>query len=255
VRDHLSEFSRPVADPNLAGIFRTLRALIGGTEMDLARRLGTDVSVIMDLEAGLIEQIPPWPVTVQIVERYGMLAGVDVSTVLAALARLAPPAPPGRQLTLTPLDAARTSFVEPSSVGIATATAPSHRPSQPQRRPEFVEVPRPSVLPAALPARPGPGPKPPAISGRRLLVPAALAVAAIVVGYGLVWLAPRPLYAIAGTLPGPLDRPFRAAAHTALVWTAPTRDGLLQIDIADPRVRKSDRLDTRTANRRRSAQP
>ena len=71
-----------------------MRAVVGGSEMDVARRIGTDVAVIMDLEAGAVHDLPPWSTTSRVVERYGSMAGVDVTAVLAAMARLMRPAEP-----------------------------------------------------------------------------------------------------------------------------------------------------------------
>jgi hypothetical protein len=233
MRDHLSPLMRPAADPTLAAIFRTMRTVVGGSEVDVARRLGTDVAVIMDLEAGLIDALPPWPQTSRMIERYGALAGVDVTAVLSAMARMQPPPPP-RELALAPI----TSVTRPQPAPMPQAGPPRTQPAS-QRRlvaPPAHAAPRPATpvrqrLPALLARAP------------RWSQPAAIGLGACLLVYGALWVAPRPLYALASVLPGPIDMPFRGMADAVVHWFAPTQNGLKMIDLADPRVRKSDRLD------------
>lgn len=85
----------PARDEQLAAIFRQMRAVVGLNEGALARLLGTDISVIMDLEAGIADGLPAWPDLVRIIERYASIAGVDPSPIVTRLMQISlPPAPP-----------------------------------------------------------------------------------------------------------------------------------------------------------------
>ncbi len=68
-----------------AALFRTIRQMSGLSPVNIARRLHTRTSVISALEQGDFQRLPPWPETVLVVSGYTALAGVDPRPVLAAI--------------------------------------------------------------------------------------------------------------------------------------------------------------------------
>jgi hypothetical protein len=257
----------PIADPHLAGIFRTMRAVVGGNEAEVARRLGTDVSVIMDLEAGVIDFLPAWPETERLVQRYGAAAGVDVAAVLDAMARLIaakesarrPPPPllsmpspePSRPVAIVPVERPSPSPMPAQAPPPWHTASAALQPPPPPPPPALARATEEPLEPQRLP-RPALGAVRTRSSPRTLLAAGGLGLAALAGLYLAITWAPRPLYASARMLPAPIDRPVRALADTIVWATAPMHDGLRSIDVSNPRLRKADRLDAQppTAPRR-----
>jgi hypothetical protein len=73
-----------------------------------------------------------------------------------------------------------------------------------------------------------------------LTAPVAL-IAAVVY---LAQAAPQPLYRAISLLPGPVEAVMRVGLDYVVLLTAPRREGLRWIEVTDPRLRKTDKLQT-----------
>ncbi len=73
-------------DAAIAELFRDLRQLLRLSEVDVAWRLKVPVDVIVALEKGEVNRLPPWPITERLVVAYTAMAGIDPRGVLAHLA-------------------------------------------------------------------------------------------------------------------------------------------------------------------------
>lgn len=258
-------------DQQLGAIFRQMRAVVGMNEVGVARLLGTDLSVVMDLEAGIGEGLPAWPELVRIVERYGAIAGVDPSPLITRLMQISvPPATsrpammprPPSVVAIAPVPALAERFAPPPLVPAARlhpVAPPSSRDADRRLR-SSPQVQQPTVLakyagdrraqPAAVDAEvveAAVGHIVPR-ARRRWVAKAAgpLAVVVLLVGlYPAVMQLPRVAYASIGYFPARLQGSVRNVIDLAVLQTAAVRDGLRWVDVGDPRVRKTDRLKTR----------
>lgn len=77
-------------DAELGQIFISMRALAGLSLWDMARAVGGEPTVVANLEAGAIGDLPPWPELVRLVDGYAHLSGIDPQPILARLQRVAP---------------------------------------------------------------------------------------------------------------------------------------------------------------------
>ncbi len=109
----------PLFDAELGQIFIRMRGITGLGVWDMARKVGTDPTVIANLEAGALDALPDWTEVVRIVEAYAGLAQVDgrpiLSRMLQGYGRHAP------QVT-----APITAYLPPEPVVVASA-APRSR--------------------------------------------------------------------------------------------------------------------------------
>lgn len=96
-------------DTELGQIFLKMRTLLGMTLWDMARAVGSEPTVIANLEAGAIAALPPWPDLVPLIEGYAHLTGIDPQPIVSRLLRSIPAARPDPGLH-TP----RTITAEPS---------------------------------------------------------------------------------------------------------------------------------------------
>ncbi len=187
--------------------------MTGRSAADVAGVLGTTSHVIELLEAGAVRALPPWPETQRIVLTYGSHLRIDTRPILERIAAQV----------------------------AAPAVSVTHSKAQvPPAEGEAAE-------PVDIPTMP-----PPAIEGawrrrrRRRARRTFLAISAPMVVAGLgVWLAqaqPPMLVAAVNALPGPISRPIRSGLDYLLLQSAPRRDGLRWVEVADPRLRKSDRM-------------
>jgi hypothetical protein len=227
-------------DPQLASIFRQMRAVVGVSEITMARAVGTDVAVIMDLEDGVLDQLPPWPQMVRIAERYASIARIDTRPILARLAAVAPVtttpastpgylaplaasqqpvapkiAPPGGAGAALSLRQTQDTAQAPTPTGrsrVAPSTRSAHDEAARQRRRRRMR--RTSLI---------------AIPLLFLLAPVVAVVA-----------APQPVYQFTTVLPKSMQMPLRGVLDAIVFQTAPVRDGLRWIDAGDPRLRKGD---------------
>lgn len=200
----------PGADAQLGHIFRNMRAAMRLTREAIARRLATSPATIEDLELGAVLALPHWPETVRIVRAYCELLRLDPEPLLWRLQQLLRQGeePPAGSRPGSPLMLRNTPVREPVAV----------RERQPPRR-------RSRGL------------------GRTVLLAALPAAAAVLVYLAVV--APALGYRVISLLPAPLAAPARAGLDIVVLYSAPRRDGLRWIDIADPRLRKADKLPTK----------
>jgi transcriptional regulator with XRE-family HTH domain len=104
---------RYAGDEKLAAIFKQMREIVGVSQSEMARRLGTNVSTLLDFEAGAVTALPSWPETVRIVDRYAELSQVDPSPLLTRLLQLQTlPEEPGAARPIVPVRPQRTGPVQ-----------------------------------------------------------------------------------------------------------------------------------------------
>lgn len=132
-----------VGDERLAFIFKQMRSIVGVGEPEMARLIGTNLSIVLDLEAGLVDGLPAWPEAARIVEAYAALAKVDPSPVLSHLMRLQSPHPGMRY---------------------APAISPPVPAGQAQLQSPLRRMPPPAAIAAPAPVQPLPVPRQPAVN-------------------------------------------------------------------------------------------
>jgi hypothetical protein len=245
--------SAPLAahgDAQLAAIFRQMRAVMGLTVPAVARRVGTDIAVVMDLEAGLIDTLPPWGQTVRIVEAYGHQTGVDPSPILTRLLTLQSPAT-AKTIPTGPFGAPASAMPPQGDEPSRQQRGPGYRPGNPAAAGSAASQNAASNVAAymadddhgqdeaerAASAR---------ADRRRRRIRRGTAVGlpmAAVLGIGfMMQSSPQPLYAAANALPSAVKAPVRAGLDYVVLRSAPLEEGLRWIDLGDPRLRKADKL-------------
>jgi transcriptional regulator with XRE-family HTH domain len=279
--DPAQTLSRMAGDVRLAAVFKQIRTIVGVSESEMARRLGADISIILDFEAGAVDALPPWPVTARLIERYAAMADVDPSPILSRIMSLQSPmqvgAPVRQRHPYDPGNTVRPALTRSHSLAVEPAARPNangligshsqpasagHRPSTAREEPSVAD--RPVGFEARSKLRTGstgssrtqpsaeaqtttPTSDADRIARRRRRFRRSLAalgipIALIAAVFALLQTAPRPLYAFAGMMPGPLATPVRGIVDIIVTQTAPIKDGLRWIDTGDPRLRKNDRL-------------
>ena len=207
-------------------LFRDLRRCLRLSIPDVARRLGTRIDIIEALEAGEVSRLPAWPETVRLVTSYTGLAGIDPRSVLEvisdeiALVR--------RQLVKAPAErsrALRRSFDLLKARGLPAWHWGAVRQT-------FGKIPfgkAAGVLrwPIELVQRPK--------------SPARLALACAVLAVLLSSLIQSPVLQ-ASVTGGGLSRVLGSVQEYVLLHTSPKKDGMVWIDVGDPRARRSDKL-------------
>jgi hypothetical protein len=194
----------PGRDPQIAHIFRNMRAAMRVPREAIARRLATTPAVIEDLESGAVTLLPPWPETVRIVRSYCELLGLDPKPLLWRIEQI---------LRGGPGQGARDD--------VPTRPAGSS-PLALRKPPPREHVPRRGV---------GLG---------RLLLFAMPPVIASAVASLAIW-APGPTYKAISLLPHSLAGPARAGMDILVLYSAPRREGFRWIDVGDPKLRKVDK--------------
>lgn len=199
---------------DVARFFIDLRRTIGASAPDVARQLKTNAAVIAALERADVSALPPWTETHRIVMGYTAWAGIDGRPVLAALGILAKEAQQLRQV------ARQAAAVRPA------VTASSERLRLMQLA--IAEGARRLPREALNQARERPVRTFYALSVPMLLVLLSLNANA------------------SGTLFSALPRPIKSAAAAVqdmlAVSFAPRREGLVWIEVRDPRSRRSDKV-------------
>jgi transcriptional regulator with XRE-family HTH domain len=217
----------------IGNLFLDLRRALHLSLPEAAGRLGTRIDVIEALEHGHVRRLPPWPETARIVTEYTRVAGIDSRPVLEVIRRelideartldLAPDAAqsPGRvQPVLRRMtSAARSAAGAVRRASRATATRASPRRTLARLFSALAGLPRPSARTLGL----------------MVTVPLALMVSFGDAG---------TLRSTASALPEPLAGLARRVDDFILRRMAPVREGLVWIDVADPRSRKADKLQT-----------
>jgi hypothetical protein len=202
-------------DVQIGNIFRNMRLSMKASRDMISRRLATSPSTIDDFEAGAIAALPHWKETSRIVRGYCELLRVDPEPILWRIRSHLEVAPQHTKLhapgpeRFAPV---RTSGQPPASAAAQTPTASSQE----------------SVLRRRRRAR------------RLLAFTAPIALAA-----GIVYLAmtaSKVVYAPLQMLPAQVALPLRAGLDYLVMLAAPRHDGLLWIEVSDPRSRKGDKL-------------
>jgi transcriptional regulator with XRE-family HTH domain len=214
-RVHISAVGELAAgrDQQLGQIFRNMRVALKITREALARRLATSPMIIDNFEAGAITALPHWKETIRIVRGYCELLRVDPEPILWRIQ--------------SQLQSA-VSRVQPSSpVPLAPATElPTGRP------PAALSKSRHDTVRAA-----------PRRRGRaRALFALTAPVVVLVAAFYAAQALPQPIYRMLGVLPAGIAIPLRAAVDYVVNLSAPSRDGLKWIELGDPQLRKSDKL-------------
>ncbi len=278
--DRVQSLARLAGDARLAAVFKQIRAVVGVSESEMARRLGADISVILDFEAGAVDAFPPWSITTRLIERYAAMADVDPSPILSRILSLQTPVlvlgpTPPHRLQYIPSRAQQPAVTPPHTALVAPAARPNvNSPNSSNVQPVAYTPPAAPVHDeASVTGRPvgfetrsklrttgTGGPRPQSGSDalnpvtdlgrearrrrrlRRSLAAFGLPLALIVAVFALLQTAPRPLYAFAALVPGSLATPVRSLVDLIVTQTAPVKDGLRWIDAGDPRLRKGDRL-------------
>ena len=201
-------------DPQIGHIFRNMRAAVRASREAVARRLATPVATIEDLENGAVSALPHWPETVRIVRAYCELLRLDPEPLLWRLQTLL-------QHGVNPEEAA-------ADRAAAAGPPPLLLRGGQSRAPVALDPPM---------RRRGGG-------LRRLLVLAALPAIAAGLAY-LTVVAPAVGYRVISLLPASVAESAKNGLDTVVLYSAPRREGLKWIDVGDPRLRRSDKLQTK----------
>ena len=252
-------------------LFRRIRQMAGLSLLQLAHRLHTTAAVIDALERGDVERLPPWPETVVVVSGFTALAGVDPRPVLAAIHEglnvkivdASPiPAAGRRARPERPMPFAQN--VAPSMRSAPKASAPRASSPRTSGRAEVASRPaaglRQSISGAAsraqaltvkmalttkmapLAARASAFAKVSSLK-RPLRMPVVLSLAvtvplALIVSFG----SGGSLQAAVSVLPAPLSLAVRKVEDYVLRTRAVEKNGMMWIEVDDPRSRKTGKL-------------
>jgi hypothetical protein len=210
-RVHISGISELSAgrDQQLGQIFRNMRVAMKVSREALARRLATTPLTIDNFEAGAINALPHWKETHRIVRGYCELLRLDSEPILWRIK-----------------SHLQSSHSHSAPVRSSTGPPPSPPPAILSRAPSGARNERPRE--------------------RRRGVRALFAITApVAVVAAIVFAAqsiPQPVYQALTFLPAPIAKPMRGALDYVVHMGAPTRDGLKWIELSDPQLRKSDKL-------------
>ncbi len=149
-------------DAEVAELFRDLRAATTLSETDLAARIGTRPEVVLALEQGVLNALPPWAETCRVVNAYGTLLNLDVRPLLrriyaqleAGIVELQPKPMP-EVPTMTPRDTGDFGFPSGSAAGAAPNPLDIPWPPAAAQQPQ---MPRPNPAPSAAPQASRPNP-------------------------------------------------------------------------------------------------
>lgn len=205
----------------VARFFRDLRGALRLTPEQTAQALATRVDIIAALESGQIGALPPWPETCRIVRTYAGFAGLDPRPVLHSLEELY----------------------------VSGPRAPAPKVRGPRRN----LIPNLGKQGAPIMAAIGGGSRRAAAAARNVRQAMndragrpGMALFTVTMAIALILLVTQTavLEAAVAQLPPSMKRIVRGAQNYVIVQLAPVRDGLRWIDVADPRTRRSDKLQT-----------
>jgi hypothetical protein len=195
---------KPVA-VEVGCFFRDLRYSFRLSQPEAAHHLGTHVDIIAALEAGDVQNLPPWPETCRIVQMYTSYVGLDPRPIL-------------RLIELLQTSAGRMP-VQPRSYD-------DDEPEPALRR--MLSGAR-ATLQNVWEGRAG--------QSTKLLFAFSIPVALVV-----LLTQTTVLEAAVAHLPSPVKRIVQGAQNYVIVQLAPVRDGMRWIDVPDPRTRRGDKL-------------
>jgi Helix-turn-helix domain len=208
-------------DAQLGQIFRDMRLAMKVSRETIARRLATSTLCVDNFEAGAVAALPHAKETDRIVRGYCELLRLDPEPILWRI----------RSRVQALAEQARAAAPMPLPAAIVPTTARSGRRSEPISRKQRTGSERSAARSAQR---------------RRtralfaLSAPVALLATLVYVAHA----APRPVYRAIALLPGPARHAVRAVLDSAVLLTAPRREGLRWIEVSDPRLRKADKLVT-----------
>ncbi|MEL6374995.1 MAG: hypothetical protein AAFR04_13630 [Pseudomonadota bacterium] len=242
----LPAFARRDRDPQLSALFKAMRRRIDASKSALAAKLGTTSTVIGVLERGDVAALPnDWPGIVRLVNAYGMIAGLDPQPILMRmhpffLAVHGQSATADANATIVGLAHAE-SAVDAGAEGEAGALTPTPAAADRAQNAQHVETTAAQSL--ALPAASDTRPK---RRARTLAITAFIAVLAPMLltgaAYWTIQKQPPALMAALELLPRGPAKVCRKWLNAMMISTAPRYDGMVWINVADPRTRKRDRL-------------
>jgi hypothetical protein len=213
------------SDAAVAELFRDLRQLLRLSEVDVAWRLKVPVDVIVALEQGEVDRLPPWPITERLVVAYTAMAGIDPRGVLA---HLAASVADREQLSYRPRGRAAPGGVKRQ--GQVAGLSGLHA---------YLQHVRGSVLEGITSAVAALRSRLDLTRHRRL----QWIVAGLILVSTLALVAPiGGLQASALRLPPPLAGLMRAISDQLTLAQAPVREGHRWIEVDDPRTRRGDKL-------------
>lgn len=235
-----------LASAAFARYFQDVRARIGLPLEEIARRLSADPRVIHALESGAVAALPPWPEIERVVTLYMRALSLDPAPPLRALAaameqeaiaaraRLAPQS--AAPLALSAPAAAATVSAAPEAAAAIGDGAEEDEAGAPEHDDASADISdtRLAGLPRLQLSR---------LPVRRLArTGAVLAVMAAVAGGAVLFVQSSLMKS--GRLPAPAAEFMRSASDSVALFLAPKRDGLRWIEVADPRTRRGDKLQT-----------
>jgi len=269
----------PAVDPVIeaAALFRRIRQFTGLSVAQLAQRLYTAPAVIEALESGTLGRLPPWPELVLVVSGFTALAGIDPRPVLTTLRDhldaaiidipsnpdVAPASPLSRAVALRPApepvivqakgtaapsmaSRKRTASAAAASQAkgsqyirqVQTAFRAGWEKGASQGRWVWKQAIAPCLsLSAQLPKQ---RPVLPRWTRRVALSLVITLPLALVVSWG----GGTSLQAAVSVLPRPVSSALRHAEDYVLRTFATYKDGMVWIEVNDPRSRKTDKLQT-----------
>lgn len=207
-------------DVQLGQIFTNMRLAMKVSRETIARRLATSVFVVDAFETGTVPSLPHWRETARIVRGYCELLKLDPEPILWRLKSHYHAS--GLPMGLLAHDGTRPAQAEGQPFEAPKVISRQQRP--PQRRAEVDE------------------PRRRRRRGRLLVLTAPVLLAA-----GLVLCAqraPDPIYAAVALLPDTVVAPVRQGIDALVQTMAPVREGLRWVEMSDPQLRKSDKLQT-----------
>lgn len=218
----------------IGGLFLELRRALKLSMPEVARRLDTSVGVVEALETGDVRRLPPWPETIRIVSDYTRLGGIDPLPMLEVIRSemkaaeatldLAPrsDAAINAQALINRLQEASRQAARAVNSGLPSASAAVRNVSLASLKAAALDVWR----------------RPRTRREKIWLVISGMLAMAFVLALGDT----RTAQTVASVLPSPLSDAVRGINDMLIRSVAPKREGLIWIDLADPRLRKSDKL-------------
>lgn len=209
-------------DVQLGQIFTNMRLAMKVSRETIARRLATSTFIIEAFETGTVSNLPHWRETARIVRGYCELLRLDPEPILWRIKSHYHAS--GLPLGLLAHDGSRTSGAQGQG-GDGTVTTVRTQPPTTSRQSNGRAERR-----------------------RRRRRSRLLVLSAPVLLAGLLTLAaqraPGPVYAVVGLLPDGARAPLTAMFNALVETMAPVREGLRWVELSDPQLRKSDKLQT-----------
>lgn len=208
-------------DVQLGQIFTNMRLAMKVSRETIARRLATSTFIIEAFETGTVSNLPHWRETARIVRGYCDLLRLDPEPILWRIK----------------------SHYHASGLPLGLLAHDGTRP--PGSHAQGADAPAVTVRSQAQTSRQG---EARAERRRRRRRGRLLVLSAPVLLAGMLTLSaqrvPDPVYALVGLMPEAVRAPLTLAFNALVDTMAPVRDGLRWVELSDPQLRKSDKLQT-----------